>query len=124
MRQALGVRSSRVVAAVLSLVLLAPGALAADHPLKGQKIDMAILGIGGWLPSRLGVDMAPMFAKYAKEKFGYDVTFTFQEAPFSALFQKAARRWRRARRSTTSSSATASGWAPSPSRSGSSRSAT
>ena len=77
MRQALGVRSSRVVAAVLSLVLLAPGALAADHPLKGQKIDMAILGIGGWLPSRLGVDMAPMFAKYAKEKFGYDVTFTF-----------------------------------------------
>ena len=51
--------------------------LAADHPLKGQKIDMAILGIGGWLPSRLGVDMSPMFAEYAKKKFGYDVKFTF-----------------------------------------------
>ncbi|UCD82194.1 MAG: hypothetical protein JSW26_12445, partial [Desulfobacterales bacterium] len=65
-------------------------ATAADHPLKGQKIDMAILGIGGWLPSRLGVDMSPMFAEYAKNKFGYDVSFTFAEAPFSALFQKAA----------------------------------
>ena len=62
----------------------------AEHPLKGQKIEMAILGIGGWLPSRLGVDMSPLFAEYAKEKYGYDVTFTFAEAPFSALFQKAA----------------------------------
>jgi multiple sugar transport system substrate-binding protein len=61
----------------------------AEHPLKGQKIEMAILGIGGWVPSRLGVDMSPLFAEYAKEKFGYDVTFTFQEAPFSDLFQKA-----------------------------------
>jgi multiple sugar transport system substrate-binding protein len=67
-----------------------PPLQAADHPLKGQKIDMAILGIGGWLPSRLGVDMSPLFAKYAKQKFGYDVSFTFAEAPFSALFQKAA----------------------------------
>jgi multiple sugar transport system substrate-binding protein len=67
-----------------------PPSQAADHPLKGQKIDMAILGIGGWLPSRLGVDMSPLFAKYAKQKFGYDVKFTFAEAPFSALFQKAA----------------------------------
>ena len=58
--------------------------------LEGKKIEMAILGIGGWLPSRLGVDMSPDFAKFAKEKYGYDVTFTFQEAPFSALFQKAA----------------------------------
>ncbi|UCF91631.1 MAG: extracellular solute-binding protein [Desulfobacterales bacterium] len=63
---------------------------AADHPLKGQKIEMAILGIGGWLPSRLGVDMSPLFAEYAKKNYGYDVSFTFAEAPFSALFQKAA----------------------------------
>lgn len=63
---------------------------AQDHPFKGQKIDMAILGIGGWVPSRLGVDMSPLFAEYAKEKYGYDVSFTFAEAPFSALFQKAA----------------------------------
>jgi len=65
-------------------------AAAPEHPLKGQKIEMAILGIGGWLPSRLGVDMSPMFAEYAKKNYGYDVTFTFAEAPFSALFQKAA----------------------------------
>lgn len=63
---------------------------AQEHPLKGQSIEMAILGIGGWLPSRLGVDMSPMFAEFAKENYGYDVTFTFAEAPFSALFQKAA----------------------------------
>jgi len=62
---------------------------AADHPLKGQKIEMSILGIGGWVPSRLGVDMSPLFAEYAKKNYGYDVTFTFQEAPFSDLFQKA-----------------------------------
>jgi multiple sugar transport system substrate-binding protein len=55
-----------------------------------KPVAMAILGIGGWLPSRLGVDMSPLFAKYAKEKYGYEVTFSFAEAPFSALFQKAA----------------------------------
>jgi|SaaInl7_200m_RNA_FD_contig_123_13281_length_4589_multi_8_in_0_out_2_6 multiple sugar transport system substrate-binding protein len=65
-------------------------AFAEDHPLKGQKIKMSILGIAGWLPSRLGVDMSPLFAEYAKEKYGYDVSFSFNEAPFSALFQKAA----------------------------------
>ena len=62
---------------------------AAGNPLEGQEIEMSILGIGGWVPSRLGVDMSPLFAEYAKEKYGYDVTFTFQEAPFSDLFQKA-----------------------------------
>jgi len=55
-----------------------------------KPIKMAIVGIGGWLPSRLGVDMAPIFAEYAKENYGYDVEFSFAEAPFSALFQKAA----------------------------------
>lgn len=78
---------------VLSMLITSVGysaAPAADHPLKGQKIEMAIVGIGGWLPSRLGVDMSPLFAEYAKKNYGYDVTFTFQEAPFSALFQKAA----------------------------------
>jgi len=55
-----------------------------------KPIKMAILGIGGWLPSRLGVDMSPIFAEYAKEKYGYEVSFSFAEAPFSALFQKAA----------------------------------
>jgi multiple sugar transport system substrate-binding protein len=62
-----------------------------EHPLKGQTIDMSVLGIGGWLPSSLGVTMAQdLFAPYALENYGYTVNFTFQEAPFSALFQKAA----------------------------------
>ncbi|PIE31870.1 sugar ABC transporter substrate-binding protein [candidate division KSB3 bacterium] len=81
----------KTVCAVLIVMLaLTVSAGAADHPLKGKKIDMAILGIGGWVPSRLGVDMSPLFAEYAKENFGYDVSFSFAEAPFSALFQKAA----------------------------------
>lgn len=60
------------------------------NKLKGKSIEMSILGIGGWLPSQLSVEMAPIFSEYAKEKYGYDVTFTFSEAPFSSLFQKAA----------------------------------
>jgi multiple sugar transport system substrate-binding protein len=55
-----------------------------------KPVKMSIVGIGGWLPSRLGVDMSPLFAEYAKKKYGYEVSFTFAEAPFSALFQKAA----------------------------------
>ena len=52
---------------------------------------MTILGIGGWLPSSLGVEMAQdLFAPYAQENFGYTVNFAFSEAPFSQLFQKAA----------------------------------
>jgi len=84
-------RNVLLIVSLLSvMVLAAPFVGAEEHPLKGKKIDMAILGIGGWLPSRLGVDMSPLFAEYAKEKYGYDVSFTFAEAPFSALFQKAA----------------------------------
>lgn len=79
-----------VVLSMLAVPLGYAQAPAEEHPLKGQKIEMSIVGIGGWVPSRLGVDMSPLFAEYAKEKYGYDVTFTFQEAPFSALFQKAA----------------------------------
>jgi hypothetical protein len=30
--------------------------------LEGESIDMAILGIGGWLPSSLAVEMKPLFA--------------------------------------------------------------
>ncbi len=59
-------------------------------PLAGKSIHMQILGIAGWLPSKLGVDMSPDFAKYAKAKYGYDVSFSFADAPFGTLFQKAA----------------------------------
>ncbi len=60
------------------------------HPLAGKSIDMAILGIAGWLPSKLGVDMSPEFARYAKARYGYSVSFSFADAPFGQLFQKAA----------------------------------
>jgi multiple sugar transport system substrate-binding protein len=58
--------------------------------IEGKTIEMTILGIGGWLPSALSVEMAPAFASYAKEHYGYDVTFRFEEAPFESIFQKAA----------------------------------
>ncbi len=58
--------------------------------LKGKSIKLSVLGVAGWLPSKLPVDMSPEFAKYAKEKYGYDVSFTYADAPFSTLFQKAA----------------------------------
>jgi multiple sugar transport system substrate-binding protein len=58
--------------------------------LKGKQIKLAILGVAGWLPSKLPSDMFPEFAQYAKEKFGYDVTCSYADAPFGALFQKAA----------------------------------
>jgi len=60
------------------------------HPLAGQSIEMNILGIAGWLPSSLGVQMSPLFADFVKDRYGYDVSFNFAEAPFSDLFQKAA----------------------------------
>jgi multiple sugar transport system substrate-binding protein len=87
---------SLVTVGVLLLLTVAlavvPAATAQEeHPLNGQTIDMAIVGIGGWLPSSLGVTMAQeLFAPYALENYGYTVNWSFQEAPFSALQQKAA----------------------------------
>ena len=76
---------------IICLGMLVPAcALAERVDLKGEKITMSILGIAGWFPSKLGVDMSPAFADYAKQKYGYDVQFTFEEAPFETLFQKAA----------------------------------
>ena len=75
----------------LATALAAPRiARGADSPLRGKSIHMAILGIAGWTPSKLGVDLAPDFVRYAKEKYGYDASFSYSEAPFSQLFQKAA----------------------------------
>lgn len=86
-----------VLLVALSLVLTATPLLAGGGKEKEEgtakitkPVDMTILGIGGWVPSRLGVDMSPLFAEYAKENYGYEVSFSFEEAPFSALFQKAA----------------------------------
>lgn len=80
-----------LMVAVLSLSLSVQAFAQDEHPLKGQTIDMAILGIGGWVPSSLGVTMAnDLFASYAKDNYGYTVNFTFQESPFTSLFQRAA----------------------------------
>jgi hypothetical protein len=68
-RKNLLLASSLFLAMMLFTPFFITSSIAADHPLKGQKIDMAILGIGGWLPSRLGVDMSPLFAEYAKKEF-------------------------------------------------------
>ena len=78
------------MAGALSSIKPAPAA-AQESPLAGQTIDMTILGIAGWPPSALGVTMAnELFKPYAKETYGYDVNFSFEEAPFPSLFQKAA----------------------------------
>jgi len=76
---------------MFSVVVMAGGNKdSSDMKGSSDKIEMSILGIGGWLPSSLAVDMSGLFAKYAKENYGYDVEFSFQESPFSSLFQKAA----------------------------------
>ena len=90
----------RLIALLVVVVMLcasfsvgfAPAASGTDGALdlSGQTIDFTILGIGGWVPSSLSIEMSPLFAEYAKENFGYDVNFSFAEAPFDNLFQKAA----------------------------------
>jgi len=84
---------------VLLLSLTFTASLAQDeHPLAGQSIDMAVLGIGGWLPSSLGAEMAVAnadtefieFAEFAEAEYGYTVSFSFAESPFESLFQRAA----------------------------------
>ncbi len=73
-------------------------AVADDSPLrgsnasnmKGKKVEMGFAVLAGWPPSALPIDLFPDFAKYAKDKYGYDVSVSKTEAPFSELFQKIA----------------------------------
>lgn len=59
--------------------------------LKGQSLDLMILGVAGWPPSQMSVDFGnKAFKSYAKSSLGYDVSFKASEAPFAQLFQKAA----------------------------------
>ena len=89
-RQILKGLGATTAAAAMNLPFATRAFAKEDHPLAGKKIDMNILGIAGWLPSSLGVQMSPMFNDYVKERYGYEVDFGFAEAPFSDLFQKAA----------------------------------
>lgn len=80
-----------VLAVMMAMTMFAVMASAEDHPLKGTTQTLSIAGIGGWKPSALAKEIGnDLFAAYAKENFGYDVTVTFSEAPFDALFQKEA----------------------------------
>ncbi len=93
-----GRRALLALVVLMTLVFSVPSFAQDAHPLAGQTIDMAIIGIGGWLPSSLGVQMAQPnantefleFAEYAQANYGYTVNFTFQESPFESLFQRAA----------------------------------
>lgn len=84
----------KLVSIILAILLITTSfafASAEAHPLAGKEVTLSIVGIGGWKPSALAQEMGQeIFAKYAKENYGYDVTVTFAEAPFDALFQKAA----------------------------------
>jgi multiple sugar transport system substrate-binding protein len=88
--------SAPAIAGLVSAYRPAPAAAqatpaAAGSALAGQTIDMTILGIAGWPPSSLGVDMAnEIFKPFAKQTYGYDVNFSSEGAPFESLFQKAA----------------------------------
>lgn len=83
---------SLILTWALSLAALSPlSAQSEKHmDLKGQQVHLTIAGIAGWVPSKLPYSMSSEFAKYAKEKYGYDVEFSYAEAPFSTLFQKVA----------------------------------
>jgi multiple sugar transport system substrate-binding protein len=74
-----------------SVATAQPAAPSGPDALKGKTYDMSILGIAGWPPSSLGVELATeLFKPYAKETLGYDVNFSFEESPFGDLFAKAA----------------------------------
>jgi len=94
-KRSLGARTLTILT-LLALLIVLTAALPtvsaqSEHPLAGQEIDMAVLGLAGWLPSSLGVEMASeLFAPYALENYGYTVNFSFAGAPFDQLFQLAA----------------------------------
>lgn len=73
--------------------LLAPpvqARVAEVHPLAGQKVEFAMLGVAEWHPSTLVREMAPDFAAYAKAQYGYEVAVRYEDAPFAALYAKEA----------------------------------
>lgn len=89
-RRALKNVGAATAAAAMTMPITKRAFGAEPHPLTGKTIDMSILGIGGWLPSSLGVAMSPLFNDYVQDRYGYSVNFSFAEAPFADLFQKAA----------------------------------
>lgn len=57
---------------------------------EGNVINFNIIGISGWVPSKLAGKMAPQFEKYAKKKYNQNIKIHFTGAPFSSLEQKMA----------------------------------
>jgi multiple sugar transport system substrate-binding protein len=85
---------------MLSLILslfAAGGMEQIDHLLKGKIINITILGIDGWLPSQLAMDMAAAnantnfseFVEFAQQNCGYTASILFAKSPFELLFQQA-----------------------------------
>lgn len=56
----------------------------------GAPITLSVLGIAGWTPSSLALQMAPQFERYAMKHYGVNVKITEASAPFTDLYQKAA----------------------------------
>lgn len=83
-------RRAWLAGAACVLALPSAAGAAETHPLSGQTVDFAVLGIADWHPSALIREMAPGFVAYAKERYGYDLRFRYEDAPFSALYEKAA----------------------------------
>lgn len=61
-----------------------------DSNMQGKTLTLSLAVLAGWPPSQLPIELFPKFATYAKENYGYDVSVTKTEAPFSSLFQKVA----------------------------------
>lgn len=77
--------------AAATVPFLGASTFASAESLKGSNINLKLLGIGGWPPSELGAQFGKnLFEPYAKNKLGYEVSFSSASAPFQQLFQKAA----------------------------------
>lgn len=78
------------VAAVATEAPLPPLAGSNSTNMQGKSLTLSLAVLAGWPPSQLPIELFPKFAEFAKAQYGYDVSVTKTEAPFSSLFQKVA----------------------------------
>jgi multiple sugar transport system substrate-binding protein len=58
--------------------------------MRGKTLELSLAVIAGWPPSQAPIEMFPLFAAMAQERYGYTVTVRKTEAPFAQLFQRVA----------------------------------
>ncbi len=81
----------RILILLVSLVLISAcssqqNEIGSEKSIADQEIEMTVLGIENYSITQISVDMAnEIFSKYAKEKYGYKVSFIAELAPFSNL---------------------------------------